>query len=582
MDASSSTQQYFRISCLACRNAHRKCSRELPTCTRCLEKKLECCYQLPKKRSRPNSTTNQQLTQQEEVTLPIAKYIRVSPEAIVQDVTASLHASATSNYLPIDAIEKVLNHIVPEKKEYVPYGVPLYNLLPEKEFQSRVNRAHWLATVALTLLKTPTSLPESYDGFCKEIEHRMAKCNPIIADLSFIKDMSQKCSRIQLSESAQAMFSKAKETVLSPDIYPHIASNASLALSCAVLALFSIQRHSNSNESMLFNSAVKVFIKRSGKVLDLDLSLFTGSNRAEMERVKWTTQLAMVSFFSVKMLLQFNQDPYQMTFDDLYDLMELVHKLCSSTSKLLQPSVTYPDASFQMIKHILKQKQGLDRLLSLLEPIEVLISDGSWLNGIVHETETKIWHTGFIAIPLYAIIIELVNYEHSMEVCKQLKELQYKYANLLARQYTEEHDLFVNNGIGLSRLYLLASHTHIGYCHELLSSSSVTVQDLSELLAYLHSDLHFVQAMRDTYALPAFSETAEQLKHQISVLVSRIQEMYTAQYIPAQQEFAPDLTTDSALIDGLQQQTAPTELLDLDSVDFDAYNEFNLDTLDSI
>jgi hypothetical protein len=493
-----SNKQYYRVSCIHCRNSHRKCDRELPGCSTCVKKGIDCCYVPPKKRGRNNVVSDNNSSEEDE---PLAKQSRIQQ---LNNVVATTTTIATTSSIP----------------QIIPFSL-----------EDRINSAAWCATRALFFLHAPPfkSHPQHLRHMCNEVSRRVSVVSPGI-DIGDLYNLTQTMSRLELQQSAMDMFNKAKQLLLHPEVFPSISNNVSLAHSCSSLATFLLtSRKQNIHEAMLFNSAVKVFVKDTKSVADSEhphsiTSLMSTENGKKMVQYRESVQIVSMGFYGVKFLFFLHSDITKYTMSDLEQNFNLLLKI---SNYVLSISPIEDIRKRQSIIHIwksiiefMRNYTGIVRLRLVLDSLEILATD---LNMVQPKS------LGILisrSIQLYAITIELKTIIDLTER-EQVKALQRQYANMITILVTEDSITsdFITNG---SRLLVHICEIHMEHCDKLILSEDIESRDymaLSEALTFLQSDVVIMNRFQNA-PLPIYEGIVQKLNSKIISLLTVMQHAY--------------------------------------------------------
>jgi hypothetical protein len=515
----ASSKRYFKVSCTNCRSSHRKCDRELPSCNQCIRKGITCCYNPPKKRGRTKSGNTHETTTT--TTLPVTQ----------NSETSSIMINNTPQQLLVQQIGSSL--------------------------EDRINSASWHASSALLFLHTPVVDQQHVRKMCDDVGRQLSIVTPAV-NTSDLYGLIQSMSKLELQQNAMKMFNKAKELILHPDIFPQIATNASLAHACSGLALFLLtSKGNNILEALLYNSAVKVFVKQTKSVAESDsieqissTALITIENRKEMTQYRESIQIVSMGFYATKLLYFFHTDISKYTMNDLVEIIEFMQKIFKFLLDVFPMEDVQQKQSIYntctSIIHIIKECRGLQRIKLMLEAIE----------SIVYEFNTaKVPEIIILAIrglQLYSVSIELKTITDLGEYL-ELKSIQLKFANLITMTLTDNYSTSEYNIRSLpdsdhrslpkleliaaaSKLITLVCNVHMEHCDKLLANPHRDHMELSEALTFLQSDVLFMDKFQKNEPLPIYDEILQKLKMKIMSLIPVIQRAYREKELQQQQQ----------------------------------------------
>jgi hypothetical protein len=524
-----SNKPFYKVSCKNCRNSHRKCDRELPSCSQCTRKGIECCYVPPKKRRRGDDDTTTMTT------------------------TTTLSQSYTVATTQQQQQLNLLRHI----------GLTM---------EDKMNSAAMYAMRALFFLHVPIvkSHPQHLRHMCDDMDRQLSKVAPSL-DTSDLYDLTQSMSKVQIQQNAVNMFNKGKELVLHPDIFPNIATNAPLALACSLLAAYQLtSRKQNIPEAMLFNSAVKVFVKETKAVADSEQlpTLMNTDNHSAMIQYRESVQTVSAAFYTVKLLHFFHSDIFRYTMNDLADTFQLLMKISKYVMSVFPAEQTRHHKSLQIftsISQIIKEYSGLRRIEQILHGLESIVDEIT--------TAQEVAVTMIRGLQLYSLSIELKTVTDIHEYL-EMKALQLKHSNLITMIVTENSIIteFIANG---SRLLVHVCEVHIEHCDKILSDPNTNSVELSEALTFLQSDVIFMDRLQKNEPLPIYDEILLKLHSRVVSLLTGMQQFYRLKQEQPRESIlsqllyadkAPDAPDETAaIVEILPPQDFQLEQLDIDN-----------------
>jgi hypothetical protein len=471
-----SNKRIYKVSCLHCRSSHRKCDRELPSCSQCIKKGINCCYTPPKKRGRS------------------------------------------------DGYSWMANNQTIEKSKTIGFNL-----------EDRINSAVWYATRALLFLHAPLvqSHPHHVRVMCDDMSKEIEKVTPAINHGDMF-ELIHRMSSLELQQSALQMFNKGKEIILNPNIYPHIATDPSLAYACSCLATFLLTgKKQHMTEALLLNSAVKVFVKDTRAVADGDDLAFSSwmntENRTKMTKYRESVQIVSLGFFAAKLLYFFHTDISKYTMDHLIETFQTLHKSCKYMLNIFPNEDTLQRQLlinlWSSILQIVKESSGLKRTKQLLDALELLVVD---LN-ILQPKEIGVIISR--SLQLYSIIVELKNITEQHNEYFELKALQLKYANLITMVATESSLIaeLIMNG---SYLLLLVCEIHLEHCDKLLENPDIYDQvELSNALTFMQSDVIILNRFQSNDSLSMYDQLLQKFNTRIVSLLTVMQRVYRDKHL---------------------------------------------------
>jgi hypothetical protein len=484
-----SNKRLYRVSCVVCRAAHRKCDRELPSCGRCVRHGLTCKYQPPKNRGRSRSSANQNTEEHTNLNGPIESRIQ------------------QNNMISLE--------IQPRFKIYQPIAYTA---------EDKVNSAEWFSTRAVFFLQAQNAKdhPAEARRICNDASNQLSKITPGV-NANDLYDIIQSMSKLELQENAVTMFSKGKEVVLFPDIFPLIANNAILASACASLSTYSLlNQNQNIPESLLFNSAVKVFVKQFQSARDSESSTaLVSSDDNAVNQYRRTVHQVTLRFYSVKLMQFFYSDISKYTMNDLLDVFKYLLRISEYLLQLDPLTAVEQSQSINVwnsMIQIINNNRGLKRTKLLLNALEMLLSESNVAYS--HETSTALVR----GLQLTATTSELNMLNDSNEYL-ELKALQLKHSSVITAIATKYSILseFIANG---SKILVHACEIHIEYCDNLLSSENFDAMELSGALTILQSNAAIMNQFQNKYPLPLYERIVQQTNNRILAVLNKLQAIY--------------------------------------------------------
>jgi hypothetical protein len=500
-------KSYYRVSCANCREAHRQCDRVLPSCTRCIDSGLNCCYKPPKNRGR------------------VSKSKEVSKSKTKTNNRAVVTVPTTMNTIRIiqqNNTCRAQNMINLELNPRFTICQPMSSTLEEK-----MNSAYWYAARALFFHHVPSTKhrPQSTMKLCEDLSKQLSRISPAINGRDLFT-MIQSLSNSELYENALNMCNKAKEIVLHPDVFSSIATNASLAHACANIATFLVVDNNSRNipESLLFSSAAKVFVKDVKSIADSEEVISDNTmsleNRDKMKQYQETVQMVSKNYYSARLIQFFHLDIYKFSMSDLLNVFQALQNMAKYSLKLDHDEETKNHEQFMykiwstVIANI-KEYSGIQRTKLIQNTLDTVVTvySGSQKHIYMHAMVN-----GLQSAVAASEIKTVTDRSEQME----LKSLQLKYMhlgmNIAADSLVAEYIAARSPNI------IRACQMHLEYCDDLLSNiEQHTTVKLAETVSMLKNVVVFIDRFQNAIQ-PMYDELLQKFNTRITLLQQKIQQ----------------------------------------------------------
>jgi hypothetical protein len=531
MKSSAEQQPLSNVVCQQCREAHRKCDRKLPTCSLCIKKGRQCCYDPQESTShRFNSNTSKK-----------RKHIDIeTPTNTISSSTTTTTMNTSSNALPLKMLRTESNgvqYIGPADSLNTCFRmfsatsmgienqtgaiaqmlhlrtIPRNIVLNSEQIQMKADQALWFIQQALALLFFP-SAETSYPN-AKEEKRIYAIIRSKFKNVNVPKQEEListfgKYSRYQLLSDAEKLFTAAKEIILDPLVFSNLSNNHTLAQAINSIGMYVSVVGDRSEDLQRLLQIQKVYIDKYSPILKIVTS------NPEIEKQQSTVSTNRMNYVGMKVQFFVNYEPRSQRFYRLKTLKKFVKRIFTwlKINELIVLSNERHEA-LRKIQSITKDKLlDTDSLLT-----QVFDACSNALNITVPQEGMVEFYWKSAIFAMHTIATE-IGVAFAMGNPARTKMYQ-NYERQAAKSVTEACNHFlpivVCRGSRFFGLFAFIARVHVQYSVDLCTSIPCNDQEIRECETLLNTDVHILEAVNSKYFSSSLSELIMKLRKQLLV-----------------------------------------------------------------
>jgi hypothetical protein len=512
------------INSTPCRSSHRKCNRELPSCSTCLKRGIECCYNPPKKRGRQSPTNTQPMKQ--------PKIEANSTASSTSMVTRSKRSRSSQHYdqesdEELSGIEQVIASYF---SRYQPDQT--------NTFDFRVNKILWYAIRGVALYHAPRGLSEQNahiaSDYFAHLSGRLQRLSSLnFSDTSDLLEMANRFSISELKQAAEYMFQVAKKTLMEPGMYPHITINAKLAEAAIHMAGYLNSKNDPMRraEARLLLSGAALFVESAYGAAEIDMSQYPGNT--ETEKLQYLHKAAETIKAGVnisKFVMLLNNCYLSKNFTSREQLENSLQYSIQAIENNMLPLGDQQNnvlVTFKTMLQFLREETGITRLVKFLSLCKTMRSEINWAN---RPTVSVTWKTRLLTYEFWAINSEASACGYDPQVIQITSEMKLDCANQFAKVALENLVVFLIFGNAVGPIFIEICKTHMEHFKSIGADSQLTQAPLAHILAFLQTDKFVVDSLYERYDNQDMKEISKQLANCIENASDRLQLIKHYQY----------------------------------------------------
>jgi hypothetical protein len=572
--------QYYSIACVCCRASHRKCDRVLPSCGQCKKRNAQCIYEPSKKRTRQQSssavstipTKQPRMESQQHVIVTGNQFHPISPSSSSNSSSSSSSPSPPTIVLPQTIQGLPMSLMNPSStiasSEILDICFQLYStremgdefeqsiiaqflwnraiphpmqLTPE-QIEIRVNQALWFSIQAVSLQnlpsfndsdRTPPNVESSkelqiFSQFQSKLLQQTGVSNSLVkmgSDVTLMADRLKRFSREQLRQTAEQMFTAAKDMLLDPLLYSHIASNYRLAQAITYLVSYLLVQGERIEDAQLLLSAEQVYLDRASHILDADLSGYHGAIRDRLEEQQRITKILTMAHSSMKSMVWFNFTPKNRDYYTLKRFKKFIKLLIESMdiSNFRIPSIeiveymTIQKELMKRLKQTIKDKDGDDTIMWINKVLEIVRQMQESLRPDPEYNFLLFWRIFVYSFQFFAVDVAIgLTPAHDKSTHAVLKQFQIEIANSISRETYQYSHVSRLAGARFTGLLSFAARTHVEQSTDICGSKSPSSDPLfMEVLSFMQMDSMVLDSVINKHNIKSFVDLNTRVKQQI-------------------------------------------------------------------
>jgi hypothetical protein len=552
-------ESYYMVACVQCRGKHRKCDRRLPCCSHCSERNITCQYVPPKPRNHKRKRKDG-----DEQTQNPKKKSTTSSTTNNNDVTTTTAITTPSIANPSHLSGTQLLFALLSRRVPIQISTPRI-----EDITMKIQQALICSSYALVFQRAPCTdsmnasyIPEYYKSTVPAAGIYLHE---------EICEVGKKLNRSQLRNTADQLFQVAKETLLHPDVYPHLATDPRLTCSAMKLVSFILGhgKHERLMEAKMFLTAGDLFVQNNRNIFKEDgVVCGTPILEAELRGHFIISQLALLVFEIGRGI----------------DSMSTVENILNSAIRFFDYQQGNPLAAVcKDIKQILsKPKDSLSKLYEYLQ------YSGRIMNSKPSDDNTKdfaVWKMNVLGFEFIIVNLEL-RQQHDPQVVTILHGLKADIVSKITNFCMQFRGLLLTRGAWSAFPYLNVCPEINAYASRLLASKSDS--KLQEWLPILQSNVEFLESLYIQYELQQCQTIAKEMRSKIAEINTYLQQQQQQPQQPQQQlqipAYQPPHYLDFQVSLNAHEQLQPSTsdiLMYLSDLQGDELGSFQLDDLDS-